>query len=281
MVGHVEWAQFAVVDRLPGEGEIVQASESFETAAGGGGVAAVQIANLTGSCLLITALGDDATGHAAKAALEALGVEVAAVFRERPQRRAFVHLDGAGERTITVTGERLAPRRDDRLPWSRLGELDGVYLTAGDPDAIRAARASRVLVASVRAAADLRAAAVELDLLLASDEDPGETYSPGDLIPEPLAVARTEGAAGGSASEGGAVFGWTGADPPGPVVDSYGAGDCFAGGVTVGLAGGRRLGEALELGARCGAACVTGRGPYEAQLRLGPQAGAEEARTGR
>ena len=27
------------------------------------------------------------------------------------------------------------------------------------------------------------------------------------------------------------------------------------------------LGEALALGARCGAACLTGRGPYERQLR--------------
>jgi ribokinase len=49
-------------------------------------------------------------------------------------------------------------------------------------------------------------------------------------------------------------------------VDTYGAGDSFAGGLTYGLAAGLSTEEALALAARCGAACVTGRGPYEGQL---------------
>jgi ribokinase len=47
----------------------------------------------------------------------------------------------------------------------------------------------------------------------------------------------------------------------------YGCGDSFAAGVTYGLGAGLPIGEALELGARCGAACATGRGPYAGQLR--------------
>jgi ribokinase len=43
----------------------------------------------------------------------------------------------------------------------------------------------------------------------------------------------------------------------------YGAGDCFAAGLTFALAEGRSPVAAAELGARCGAACITGRGPYE------------------
>jgi ribokinase len=50
-------------------------------------------------------------------------------------------------------------------------------------------------------------------------------------------------------------------------VDAYGAGDCFVAGLTYGLGAGLSPDEALALGARCGAACVTGRGPYEGQLR--------------
>jgi ribokinase len=37
--------------------------------------------------------------------------------------------------------------------------------------------------------------------------------------------------------------------------------------VTYGLGAGMPIDQALELGARCGAACATGRGPYAGQLR--------------
>ena len=42
VVGHVEWIEFARVERVPKAGEIVHASETWEAAAGGGAVAAVQ-----------------------------------------------------------------------------------------------------------------------------------------------------------------------------------------------------------------------------------------------
>ena len=56
------------------------------------------------------------------------------------------------------------------------------------------------------------------------------------------------------------------APPPGRPVDAYGCGDSFAAGLTFGLGRGDGVDGALELAARCGAACLTGRGPYEAQL---------------
>jgi ribokinase len=55
---------------------------------------------------------------------------------------------------------------------------------------------------------------------------------------------------------------------PGPPVDAYGAGDSFAAGLTFGLSTLDSTKEALEFAARCGAACLTGRGPYAGQLRL-------------
>jgi ribokinase len=54
-------------------------------------------------------------------------------------------------------------------------------------------------------------------------------------------------------------------------VDSYGAGDSFAVGLTLAL--GARLGvdDALAYAARCGATCMTGRGPFGADLgAIGP-----------
>jgi ribokinase len=124
-----------------------------------------------------------------------------------------------------------------------------------------------VLVATVRAIGALAPARVEIDLLVSSANDSGERYRAGEIQPPPLLVARTDGAAGGSLETAdGVTTHWEAAPLPGPAVDTYGAGDCFAAGLTYGLAEGRSPGDALALGARCGAACVTGRGPYAAQL---------------
>ena len=57
-----------------------------------------------------------------------------------------------------------------------------------------------------------------------------------------------------------------GAFVPGPIRDAYGCGDSFAAGLTFALGDGRAIADAVELAARCGAACLTGRGPYERQL---------------
>jgi ribokinase len=111
----VEWIEFARVERVPASGAIVHALGTWEAAGGGGAVPAVQLARLAGECLLITALGDDALGHTAKQELESLGVRVETAWRHEPQRRAFVHVDAGGERTITVMGERLGPRASDPL----------------------------------------------------------------------------------------------------------------------------------------------------------------------
>jgi ribokinase len=268
VVGHVEWVEFARVGRMPAAGEIVHALEAWEEPGGGGAVAAVQLARLAGNCLFLTALGDDELGRRAKSGLEELGVTVEAAWRPEAQRRAFVHLDSVGERTITVIGERLGPGGNDPLPWGELDGCDAVYFTAGDDKALRAARVARVLVASVRAKGTLAEAGVQVDLLVASSADEGERYESGEIEPPPRLLVKTAGSAGGSlVSADGDEIGWEAAPVSAPPVDAYGAGDSFAAGLTFGLAEGRTPAEALKLAARCGAACVTGRGPYEGQLR--------------
>jgi ribokinase len=269
VVGHVEWVHAVRVDHVPSRGEIVYGEGWWEEPAGGGAVAAVQLARLTGDCLFLTALGDDELGHRSKERLEELGVRVEAAFRPEPQRRAFVHVDAGSERTITVTGERMGPHGVDDLPWNELAEVDALYLTAGDPAVVRAARAARTLVSTPRAMEALAGSGVELDALVASATDAGERYEAGDLEPPPKLVCRTQGKAGGTlVGADGTESRWVAARPPGPIVDSYGAGDSFAAGLAFGLASEDSPEAALELAARCGAACLTGRGPYEGQLRL-------------
>jgi ribokinase len=268
VVGHVESILFAVVPHMPVAGEIVHAEETFEEPAGGGAVSAVQLAKLAGGATLYTALGDDEFGHRAEDRLRELGLRVEVVWRAEPQRRGFVHLDSNAERTITVIGSRIGPRGDDALPWHELAETDAVYFTAGDVGAARAARAARVLVSTARGLATLAEGRIPLDALVSSSRDAGERYEAGDLDPPPRLVVRTAGASGGvfETAEGRRGT-WDATPPPGPPRDAYGCGDSFAAGLTYGLGEGGSPEKALELAARCGAACLSGRGPYEGQLR--------------
>ena len=266
VVGHLEWTEFLPVERVPRAGEIVETRERFEEPAGGGAVAAVQLARLTGDCTFFTAVGDDEHGRATERRLGELGVRVVAVRRaETPTRRAFVYLDANGERTITTIGERIHPRRADDLPWGELADVDALYFVAGDADALRAARAARVVVATARIGELLAGAGVKLDAVVGSARDAAERHRP--LDPPPGLVVATAGAEGGDwTAADGSTGRWVAAPLPGPVGDAYGAGDSFAGGLAFGLAAERDSDAALKVASRCGATCMTGRGPYVRQL---------------
>ena len=264
VVGHVEWIEFVRVDHVPAPGEIVHALETWEEPAGGGAVAAVQLANLGAAVRFYTALGSDRLGREARTQLERRGVTVHATSVEGPQRRGYTYVDGEGERTITILGDKLVPRgADGSLPWEELAGADAVFFVSGDVEALRRARRARTLVATARELGTLRRAGVELDALVGSGEDEDERYRPGDLDPAPRIVITTAGALGGWIQPGGP---FTAAPLPGTVADAYGCGDCFAAGVTYGLAAGRPIEEAVELGGRCGAAVLCGRGAYAGQL---------------
>jgi ribokinase len=270
VVGHVEWVRFAVVPRVPLAGEIVHADAVFSEPAGGGAVAAVQLRKLAGEASFLTAIGDDdAARQTARRLQEHYGVTLHAAPRDAPQRQTFTFLDGDGERTITVLGERIVPALADALPWETLGDLDAIYLTGGDAGAVRAARAARVLVATPRAMASLAASGVAVDVLVGSASDPGEHYEPGMLDPAPHVVMRTRSEAGGEwTAADGRSGGWAATALSGEPVDAYGCGDSFAAALAYGLGAGMDLEEAIELAARCGAACLCGRGPYAGQLEL-------------
>jgi ribokinase len=248
VVGHVEWVQFAHVSHVPHAGEVVHAHDPFEEPAGGGAVVAVQLARLAGESLFLTALGDDDPGRRSQRRLRELGVDVSHVTRQEQTRRAVTLLDDRRERTITTFGERLQPLgADAQLPWARLAQTDAVYFTAGDLDAL--------------------GHGVEIDALVLSKTDDVELRAAERAAGEAELVVLTEGARGGSyRTRDGRSGRWGSVAPPGKPVDSYGCGDSFAAGLTYGLGAGMTVEDALALAARCGATCLTGRGPYERQL---------------
>ena len=263
VVGHVEWVEFVRGDHVPAAGEIVHATDSFQEPAGGGAVAAVQLGRMAGESTLFTALGSDDLDQRSRDRLAELDVRVEAVRRDGPTRRAHTFLDSRGERTITTIGERLEPEGDDPLDWATLEGADGVYVTAGDEGALRAARAAKVLVASPRAGKVLAESGVALDALVYSDRDEMESEIARALEPRPALLVATRGADGGRFETAEGKTGtWPAAPLPGPVADSYGCGDSFAAALTYGLAAGETVESSLELAAEAGASCLTRSGPY-------------------
>ena len=208
VVGHVEWIDFLVVERVPEPGEIVQAKEIVGRGRGGrrsrgraaragrGRRDALHRARrgrvrraLRGAAPPSSVCGSRSTGARSE------------------QRRGFCYLDADGERTISLLSEKLRPRRAAPLPWGELAGYDAVYFTGGDPAALQAARAARVLVATARELPTVREAGVELDALVGSAIDPSERYEEGDLDPPPKLVVATEGSNGGRLEPGGRALG--------------------------------------------------------------------------
>jgi ribokinase len=262
VVGHVEWVRFAQVEQVPAQGEIITAVDTWEEPAGGGAVAAGELVRLGAEVDFFVAVGNDELGRSTLGALEELGCRVHAATRDEPQRRAFTYLDGDGERTITLMGDKLHPHGADPLPWPELAEVDAVYFTAGDPDALRAARQARALVATARELPTLVEAQVQLDALVRSGRDPSEAYEPGLLEPEPHLIVSTMGREGGSYVVADEDVAFASVDLPGSLVDAYGAGDCFAAGLTFALGSGRSPEGAVEFAAKCGAVALTRRGAH-------------------
>lgn len=256
VVGHIEWVEFIPVGRLPDPGQVIHADGVFARAAGGGGVVAGVLAELGAEVDFYTALGHDAYGRSAAEQLRQRGVEMHVAWREQPTRRAFTLLEAAGERTIVTIGERLDPLGTDDLDWDRLGGVAGVYLTAGDPQALRAARQAKALVASPRATRAFSAYGPYVDALVFSARDCDERDWADRAAGRARLMVASEGAAGGR-WWGDSQGRWQAAEPPGPPVDSYGCGDSFAAGFTFGLASGMPIAQAAALGASCGARCLT------------------------
>ncbi len=262
VIGHVEWVTFLKVDRLPAPGIISHAKDYFEEAAGGAAVTAVQMSRLiNGSVDLITSLGKDNCGEKCYEKLTNLGLNLSVAWREKPTRKGISLIEENGERAITVIGERLQPIASDNLPWDNLENYDGIFVTATDAEGFRQARKAKFLAATPRTGKNtLNISRTKMDALIGSGLDPGEKIDFEELSQKPNIYIATEGKAGGIIHPLNQRF--NSIKPSSKEVDSYGCGDCFAGGVTTALSAKWNLEDAVNLGAFCGAECSTHYGPY-------------------
>ena len=225
---------------------------------------AVQLARLAGHATLFTALGDDELGHRAADELRRLGLDVRAVFREGQQQRGSSStLTPRVNESCTCNWRPDGAARRRSLAWPDF-DFDAVYFTAGHVGAALAARRAGSSTATARALATLREADVSLDSLVRRlTSTPGEPSPRPTRRPHPSSSSRPSAApvvdgrhATGARGEYDAV------ESPGPVLDTYGCGDAFAGGLTAGPRAGLDVVAALDLAARCGAWVASLDGPY-------------------
>tara|TARA_Y100001968_G_scaffold64394_1_gene55142 strand:+ start:14311 stop:15156 length:846 start_codon:yes stop_codon:yes gene_type:complete len=263
VIGHVEWMTFLKVDQLPIAGQISHAKDCFNEAAGGAAVAAVQMSRLINDPVdLITSLGKDEYGEKCYERLTNLGLRLKVAWRsEKPTRQGISLISKEKERAITVIGERLQPIASDDLPWDEMKNYDGIFVTATDEEGIKLARKAKFLSATPRLGKKtLSISKVKINALIGSGLDPGEKIDYSKLNPKPDIYIATEGKSGGTIYPKKNKYRPIKASAK--ELDSYGCGDCFAGGVTTGLSAKLNLKEAINIGAYCGAECSTHYGPY-------------------
>ena len=261
VIGHVEWINFLKVDQLPKPGVISHSKKSIEYPAGGGSVIAKTLSDLTTNQVhFFTSLGNDYYGKKCFDILSSMGIKLHVAWRNKPTRRGFSLIDSNGERSITVIGERLAPNHKDKLAWNLLDIMDGIFITAADPEIFKKSRIAHSLCTTPRVGLNIiNDSNIFLDGLISSNLDPGEAFSSSELNIKPRYTIKTEGENGGIVFPGGR---YEALKNKRNKVDSYGCGDSFAAGILYGLASKWSLDKSLILAKILGRDCSEYFGPY-------------------
>jgi ribokinase len=259
---------------LPGPGETVVGGTFAEHQGGKGGnqaVAAARAFDGAGRVAMIGAVGDDAFGAAARAALEEEGVDVrwVAVRPDAATGVALIAVDDAGENQISVAPGANASI-DARPVTEALDALAPAIALASlevPASAVRAAgewcRAHEVpFVLNPAPAGEEAASLAALAGYLTPNE--GELAMLGDL-PASVTVIETRGADGVRIHLGDASIHVPA--PPVEAVDTTGAGDCFNGVFAASLLEGLALEAAVARAIEAAARSTTVRGAREGMPR--------------
>jgi ribokinase len=268
-VGSVNVDLVVAVERLPAPGETVAGGRFAQHGGGKSANQAVAAARLGADVAFVGAIGDDAMGEGAVAALAAEGIDVSGVARlDAPTGVALIVVDAAGENQIAVASGANAA--------FALAELDligdGVVLLGNevsDEVVERAARAANAAgwpvvlnPAPARALPDAALAVITPNASeaaqLTGEEEP-EAAARVLVEQTGAAVLVTRGARGALLLEPGGEpqrLDATEVD----VVDTTGAGDTVNGALAAELAEGRSLADAARFALRAAALSTTAPG---------------------
>lgn len=282
VVGSVNVDLVITAERLPGAGETVTGGTFARHMGGKGGNQAVAAARLGATVSLVAAVGGDELGSEARRALEAEGVDLAAVatLPGNVTGVAIVVVDSGGENLIVVAGgandslsmahvrdalETFAPSPEDvvlvghEIPTAAAREALRRGRGAGATTILNPAPAEGLDRSTFGLADVLTPNRRELSVLVAAE---GRRTGRSARAEDPARAAATllepgpEGAGAGAIlvtlGAAGAILVRRGADPlplaapHAAAVDSVGAGDTLSGALAAALAEGRTLEEAAR-----------------------------------
>ncbi|TPW77192.1 ribokinase [Schumannella soli] len=277
------------VPRSPAAGETLAGGEFSEGPGGKGSNQAIGAARLGAQVSLLTAVGDDAFGAAARELWQAEGIDASHVIvGTKPTMVGFILVEPDGENRIVIASGAL-----DELDADAVGSFSAAIADADilvvsmeipEPAVIAALRLGRehgtttlLNPAPARPLPDeawplidiLTPNQTEAPVLLGLPADHGLREA--DLVAELGArvagdVVLTRGGAGALVLSGGVVT-EVAAQRVEHVVDTTGAGDAFTAALAVGLAGGADLVDSVRLAGCAGAHAVTVLGVIPALAR--------------
>ena len=275
VVGSINLDLVARVARLPRAGETL-AGMGFASCPGGKGANQALAARRAGaSVALFGAVGNDAFAAPALELLRADGVDLAGVRSvATPTGVALIHVDDAGENTITVIAGANAAVAADFVPAAALGPAAIVVMPLEIPLSTVAAVAAhargagaRVIVNAAPAAALPATTLASIDILVVNEHEAAAVAAPFNFPVHPAdfcaavharfgaAVVVTLGARGAVATGADGPFALSA--PKVDVVDTVGAGDALIGALAAALDRGAPLRDALRDGLAAGSLACT------------------------
>lgn len=280
VVGSINQDYFVYVDEFPGAGATILANDGASGLGGKGANQALAARLLGAEVAFVGAVGGDAAGAGALAALEADGVGVSGIriLDATGTGAAYITVNAAGENTIIVhsgANARVTPE-DVRLIGTPVVVLAQGELPAAAVDAAATAASSSGarFVLNLAPVIDVAPATLALaDPLIVNEGEAEELLGhPSDDLAGELAarlgtsVVVTLGARGAAVATGSGS--WTEPSPkPSAVVDTTGAGDAFVGALAAALAAGRDLAFAVRVGAAAGSHAVESAGTITSYAR--------------
>ncbi len=272
VIGSLNADLVVVADRLPQPGETVLGGEFAIHDGGKGANQAVAAARVGARVSMIGAVGNDAHGERAVAALEAEGIDTSRVRRldGRASGVAIVAVGPRGENQIVVAPGANATLELDDADRALIGTADAVLTgheipSATTVDVLRTARAAGVT--AILNPAPARALSSEIlsigpiltpnehELVVAIGNDVTDTALDELAARNNGPIVVTQGPAGAVLAEGERRERFEGRLAP-RVVDTTGAGDTFCGVLAAWLAEGRSLDEAIVAANGAGALSV-------------------------
>lgn len=276
-VGENSWDHWIQLEGFPTPGEKVPVSATGEGAGGQIATALRSCAELGLSAAYLGAVGADGLGTRALAPLRSAGVDCSGVqvVPGAATRRAFIWVDGEGERTVFAVSDPALRMRLTELDTRRIESSALLMLDSEDLDVARwvvaRARAAGVpvLLDAERWETEVREILREVDFPIVSGAMARQLSAAGDLgeglrelmgADTVMAIA-TLGARGAVARHGERVL--EVASPRVEVLDTTGAGDVFRGCFAWGLHRGLGAEELLAVAVRGAAFSCSGRGAQD------------------